>query len=115
MSTISPFNRVQKFLLALVACVTPLVICGGAIQAQEVGDRVVVTANFDTLVTNKKVDKVFEGNVLTVTAAEGKWRMLGDVKGWIPVQYVMNLDMGVKHFSKRIKDNPKDSIAYDQS
>jgi len=112
MSTIFPFNQVRKFLLAFVGCVTPLVILGEALEAQEVGDRVVVTANFDTLVTNKKVDKVFEGNVLTVTASEGRWRMLSDVKGWIPVQYLMNLDMGVRHFSKRIKDNPNDSIAY---
>lgn len=112
MSTIFSTNRIRNILAAVAICAAPLMVCTGLIQAQEVGDRVVVTANFETLVTNKKVDKVFEGNVHTVTAGEGKWRMLSDVKGWIPVQYVMDLDMGVKHFSKRIKDNDKDFIAY---
>ena len=92
----------------LVFCVP----CISGLSAQEIGDRVVVTASFETLITNKKVDKVFEGNVHTITASEGKWRMLSDVKGWILVERLMNLDMAQKHFSKRISDNDKDFIAY---
>lgn len=97
----------------LLGCVLiNLFVCSDNSNAQEVGDRVVVTASFDTLITNKKVDKVFEGNVHTITGSEGKWRMLSDVKGWILVENLMNLDMALKHFTKRISENDTDYIAY---
>ncbi len=108
MSTNSSINLLRHIIISLTLCV-PLCLTA---EAQEVGDRIVVTATFETLITNKKVDKVFEGNVHTITASEGKWRMLSDVKGWIPVQYVMDLEMGIKHFSKRVRESDRDFVAF---
>ena len=75
---------------------------------QEVGDRVVVTANFETKIFKKNVDSVAEGSIHTVTAVNGKWCALEDVKGWLPKQYVMNLDMAESHYDDRIKANDLD-------
>jgi tetratricopeptide (TPR) repeat protein len=77
-------------------------------DAQEVGDRVVVTANFETKIFKKKVDRVFEGSIHTVISVNGKWCALEDVKGWLPTQYVMNFDMAQKHYDERIKANDAD-------
>lgn len=110
MSSNSPINQIRYILFTLILCAPTVFMAPAA--SQEIGDRIVVTATFETLITNKKVDKVFEGNVHTITASEGKWRMLSDVKGWIPVQYLMDLEMGLKHFSKRISQNDKDYIAF---
>ena len=75
---------------------------------QEVGDRVVVTANFETKIFKKNVDHVSEGSIHTITAVNGKWCALEDVKGWLPKQYVMNLGMAKKHYDDRIKANDLD-------
>jgi len=80
-------------------------------SAQEVGDRVVVTANFDTKILKKKVGKVYEGEIHTINAINGKWCALDDVEGWLPTQYVMNLKEAEKHFSQRIAKSDKDAAA----
>lgn len=73
--------------------------------AQQVGDRVVVSANSDTKIYDDVVGRVFEGEIRTVTAVNGKWCSLNDVEGWVPLQNVMNLDMAKKYFDKRIKSS----------
>ena len=83
-----------------------------SLQAQEVGDRVVVTANFETKIYKKKVDQVFEGSIHTVIAVNGKWCAISDIKGWLPKQYVMNLPMAKKMYDKRLRDNPRDAYAF---
>ena len=77
-------------------------------HGQEVGDRVVVTANFETKIFKKNVDRVSEGSIHTITAVNGKWCALEDVKGWLPKQYVMNLEMAKEHYDDRIKANDLD-------
>ena len=81
-------------------------------SAQEVGDRVCVTANFPTKIKSKKVGQVFEGSIHTVIAQSGgKWCALEGVEGWLPLQYVMNLEDAEKVYSKRINDSERDFAA----
>lgn len=93
--------------LLLAAFVFPL-----QLSAQSKGDRVVVSANVMTKIHDKRVGKVFSGQIDTVTETEGKWCALARTKGWLPIQYVMNLDMGERHFSSRIEDNKDDFDAW---
>ncbi|MFT5302482.1 MAG: tetratricopeptide (TPR) repeat protein [Mariniblastus sp.] len=81
-------------------------------DAQVKGDRVVVTANFDTKIKAEVVGKVYEGSVHTVTETNGKWCELSDVPGWLPLQYTMDMGMALRHFTKRVKENPRDSIGF---
>lgn len=82
------------------------------LSAQSKGDRVVVSANVMTKIHDKRVGKVFSGQIDTVTETEGKWCALSRTKGWLPVQYIMDLDMGERHFSSRIEDNKNDFDAW---
>ena len=82
------------------------------LAAQKVGDRVVVTATSETKIYKESVGKVFEGEIHTITSINGKWCAIDDVEGWLPMQYVMNLDMAMKHYDKRIKDAPSDFAAF---
>ena len=77
-------------------------------SAQKVGDRVVVTANIYTKIKKQKIEKVYGGEIDTITETEGKWCALSRSKGWLPLQYVMNLDMGEDYYSKRLMKNGKD-------
>ena len=83
----------------------------GAAFGQEVGDRVVATANFATKYKKEDVGKVFEGGIHTISRVDGKWCMLDNIEGWLPAQYLMNLAEAKDYFSKRIVANDQDSIA----
>ena len=80
--------------------------------AQQTGDRVVVTANVFSKIRDRKIEKVFGGEIDTISETEGKWCALSRTKGWLPLQYVMNLDMGEKYYSKRIDKNENDYDAW---
>ena len=84
----------------------------GPLNAQEVGDTVVVTANFETKIYEKKVDQVQGGDIHTVEEIEGTWCQLSDVKGWLPLENVMNLKMAFKHFDGRVEDDIRDADAW---
>ena len=105
-------NTIRSFiLLKLVPAVALLLLVGfdsTSSYGQEVGDRIVVTANFETKIFKKNVDTVAEGSIHTITAVNGKWCALEDVKGWLPKQYVMNLEMAKAHYDERIKTNDLD-------
>ena len=104
-------NIFSAKILKSVPAIALLVLAGfqtSATFGQEVGDRVVVTANFETKIFKKNVDTVAEGSIHTVTAVNGKWCALEDVKGWLPKQYVMNLDMAETHYDDRIEANDLD-------
>ncbi len=79
--------------------------------AQKLGDRVVVTANFDTKIHKAVVDKVFEGEIHTIVSIKGKWCALDNVEGWLPMQYVMNLNNAKKYYDKRIGTQSQDAEA----
>ena len=84
-----------------------------AAVAQDIGDRVCVTANFPTKIKEKKVGEVFEGSIHTIIATSGKkWCALEGVNGWLPLEYVMNLSDADKYYSDRIKGNEKDYAAF---
>jgi len=104
-------NTQPSYLLKIVPALTVLLAAGFTacpVFGQEIGDRVVVTANFETKIFKKNVDSVAEGSIHTVTAVNGKWCALEDVKGWLPKQYVMNLQMAKEHYDERIKANDLD-------
>ena len=103
--------RVSSAMLCAAVLIAAFVLPANS-YGQQIGDRVVVTANFETKLEKRVVDRVFEGSIHTIVAVNGKWCYLDDVQGWLPIQNVMNLDMAMKHFTKRIKENDKDSIAW---
>lgn len=104
----NPLHLVFVFSMAVI----PVTFTTVELSGQEKGDRVVVTANFETKFKQQAVGKVFEGGLHTIVATNGKWCMLSGVRGWLPLQYVMDLKMAENVFTKRVKDNPQDSIAY---
>ncbi len=81
-------------------------------HGQKKGDRVVVSANVITKIHDKRVGKVYSGQIDTVTETEGKWCALSRSKGWLPLQYVMDLDMGERHFTDRITKSEEDFDAW---
>lgn len=82
-------------------------------NAQDIGDRVCVTANFPTKIKEKKVGEVFEGSIHTIIATSGgKWCALEGINGWLPLEYVMNLGDAEVYYTDRIKGNEKDYAAY---
>lgn len=83
------------------------------VTAQDIGDRVCVTANFPTKIKEKKVGEVFEGSIHTIIATSGgKWCAIEGVNGWLPLEYVMNLGDALDYYTDRIKGNEKDYAAY---
>ena len=70
-----------------------------------------VTATSETKIYKKVVGHAFEGSIRTIDAVNGKWCSLDDDPGWLLLQNVMDLSMAMKHFSKRISESERDSIA----
>ena len=84
-----------------------------SVDAQDVGDRVCVTASRPTKIKEKNVGNVFEGSVHTIIATSGgKWCALEGVNGWLPLEFVMNLGDAEEYYTDRIKSNEKDYAAY---
>lgn len=106
MNSFQLFNLLKTVIVPTVALLAAL--AASSSYGQEVGDRVVVTANFETKIFKKNVDHVSEGSIHTITAVNGKWCALEDVKGWLPKQYVMNLEMAKEHYDDRIEANDMD-------
>ena len=103
--------RICSPITLLLALLVTLVAFNSDSSAQEVGDRVCVTGNFKTKIKAKEVDRVVEGSIYTIIAEQGKWCSLEGVNGWLPLEYVMNLDDAEAHFSKRIETDDKDFAA----
>lgn len=80
--------------------------------AQEPGDTVVVTIDYDTKIETRKVDKVYAGSVHRMIDARGKWCALQDVKGWLPRQYCLSVPTAMKLFTRRIAQNKEDYDAW---
>ena len=105
-------NLSIRFVLSLLmSCVALLVFAPSESSGQEVGDRVCVTGNFKTKIKAKEVDRVVEGSIFTIIAKQGKWCSMEGINGWLPLEYVMNLDDAESHFSKRIETDEKDFAA----
>lgn len=111
-------SRILRFKMKLNHCFLFTGLClalstfSSILPAQEVGDRIVVTASFKTMILDKKVDQVFGGAIHTIDAVKGTWCQLDNVKGWLPLENVMNLKMGFKYFDERVEDNELDADAY---
>ena len=103
--------RSFKFKVLIGLCLLACHCCATETGAQEVGDRVVVSAFFETKIYKDVVDRVFEGEVHTITSINGKWCALSDVEGWLPLQYVLNLDTAMKNYDKRIAASKQDADA----
>ena len=106
------FVKQTLTLLAVAVSINLVGLPNAPAWAQKEGDRVVVTANYDTKIYKKVVGHVFEGDVYTLEELNGSWCRLDRIEGWLPTQNVMSLDSGLQHFSNRIEDNEKDEIAF---
>ncbi len=92
----------------ILLVISIIALCVGSVNAQKVGDRIVVTANFDTKIRSQKVGKVYGGSINNITYIQGKWCMLEGVRGWCPLQYTMNLGTARKVYERRIRANKND-------
>lgn len=102
--------NIKNFLsvsICLFAC-----LVANELSAQRVGDRVVITADFETKIRTTKVGKVYGGSINTITQIQKKWCLVEGVKGWLPLQYTMSLDSAKKVYEKRIAANEKDYDAH---
>ena len=106
------FVKQTLALLAVAVSINFVGLLGAPVWAQEVGDRVVVTANYDTKFKSDIVGRVFEGDIYTLKERNGRWCQLDRIEGWLPTQNIMSLESGLQHFSNRIEDNEKDEIAF---
>ncbi|MFK7767905.1 MAG: tetratricopeptide repeat protein [Mariniblastus sp.] len=104
-------SKFSSLLIAVIIAVCSVPYSASEAIAQQVGDRVVVTANSETKIYKKVVGLAYEGSIRTVDAVNGKWCSLDDDPGWLLLQNVMDMNMAMKHFSKRIKDSDRDYIA----
>lgn len=78
------------------------------LAAQSPGERVVVTAPFETKLGDKKVGAVYSGDIHLVLAVDGKWVALEGVRGWVARQNVMSIPSARKFYEQRIKQNVRD-------
>jgi tetratricopeptide (TPR) repeat protein len=78
------------------------------LMAQSPGERVVVTAPFETKLGDKKVGAVYSGDIHLVLAVDGKWVALEGIRGWVARQNVMSIPSARKFYEQRIKQNVRD-------
>ncbi len=97
--------------LVFAACIT---ICHWAepLAGQAVGDRIVITSNFDTKIQSTKVGKVYGGSINTIMRIQGKWCMVEGVRGWLPTQFTMDLKTAQKLYERRVGTDKRDYDAY---
>ena len=106
------FVKQTLALLAIAVSINLIGLPNAHVWAQKEGDRVVVTANYDTKIFKDVVGHVFEGDIYTLKERNGNWCRLDSIEGWLPAQNLMSLDSGLRHFTSRIEDNEKDEIAF---
>jgi tetratricopeptide (TPR) repeat protein len=98
---------IRAFLLFMSSSI---LVLGSIGTAQEVGDKVVVMANYDTKIRDKVVGKVYAGGVHRVVAVDKStktaWCHLDNINGWVPLRIVKTLDVADKELSEAIKRNP---------
>ncbi|MEM7457753.1 MAG: tetratricopeptide repeat protein, partial [Planctomycetota bacterium] len=102
---------VRQFGLFLILALAGNVFSTAAF-AQEAGDRVVVMVTTKTKIRKDIVDEVYGGSIHTIIAVNDKWCALDDVRGWLPLQRVMNLDGAKEQYDERIEDNANDWEAF---
>lgn len=83
-------------------------ICQDHLNAQKVGDSVVVTTETPLKIKAEDVGKVYPGSVLKITHARGKWIAVEGQRGWLNSTFVMSLEDGLVHFGRRLQQNPRD-------
>ncbi len=98
---------IRLFVVGLFVALLPLTM-----MAQTVGERVMITVTYDTKIKTEKVDKVFAGQIKTITSVNGNWCALEDVQGWLPLRYAMNLNSALKFYDSRIAAKPTDAEAF---
>ncbi len=98
---------IRTIVFGLIGAFLPLTA-----TAQRAGERVLITVTYETKVKTEKVDKVFAGQIKTITSVNGNWCGLEDVQGWLPLRYAMNLQSAVKFYNERIAAKPGDAEAF---
>ncbi len=98
----------QVLILILVPLIVQAVPGMKTVQAQKVGDAIVVTRDHDTKIADKVVGKVYAGGVYRVLVLNDKWCAIDGVDGWLPRQYCLPLNVALDQYSRRIAANRRD-------
>ena len=77
-------------------------------EAQQVGDLVVVTVEYDTKIKSEVVGKIYAGTVHLVIDVRGKWCAVQDVPGWLPKRFCLTTKSALAQYGKRIRENQRD-------
>ncbi len=77
-------------------------------EAQQVGDLVVVTVEYETKIKREVVGKVYAGTVHRVIDVRGKWCAIQDVPGWLPKRFCLTTRAALEQYGKRIRENRED-------
>ncbi len=109
--TVRKMSKSPSFKFVFVIAILFSAFSTSQLNAQQEGDRVVVSSSSETKIYKKVVGYAFEGSIRTIDEVNGKWCSLDDDPGWLLLRNVMNMNMALKHFSKRIKDSDRDDIA----
>lgn len=81
--------------------------------AYEKGDRIVTTQFTKLTISDKLIQEVARGAVLTVAGVDGNYLWVNDGQwGWLDGTTAIPLDRGIEHFSELIRKDSKDGGAY---
>jgi len=94
--------------LTVCSWVLICLVFAAQLQAQGIGDKVVITAETTLKIRAQEVGKVYPGTIFKITHEQGKWFALEGRKGWINATFVMNLEAALQQYGKRITLSPRD-------
>ncbi|HMP79513.1 MAG TPA: tetratricopeptide repeat protein, partial [Pirellulaceae bacterium] len=108
-----PFRRVLFVnAVPLLTAAVFLFVTVGTVQAQRVGELIVVIESADAKIKKDVVGRVSAGSIHKLTAIEGNWCAIEGAKGWIPKASILTLAQGLRHYSERIGKNKGDFEAW---
>lgn len=87
---------------------------GGAdlVQAQEIGESVVVISEAPLKVRDDVVGTLYPGTILKITQANGKWFALEGQRGWLDGRFVKTVEDAREFYTKRVGTQPQDLAAW---
>ena len=91
-----------------------LILGTGLVRAQQPGDRVVVIHdNVPVKMSNRTVDTLNPGVVLSVRKVDRDWLFVCHTKpGWIQKSHVIAFDRAIAHFTAQIQRDPRNPALY---
>lgn len=102
------------FRMSLIGAVVLSLHAGAATSlAYQKGDRIVTTQPTLLTMSDKHIQDVERGSVLTVEGVDGNYLWVNNGQaGWLEDKVAIPLDRGIAHFSELIRKDPKDGGAH---